>query len=42
MNKTQFNDTQMQDFEEALGMEGIRYLPRKKLTALLMVGKGLV
>lgn len=41
MNKTQFNDTQMQDFEEALGMEGIRYLPRKKLTALLMIGKGL-
>ena len=41
MNKIKFTDTQIQDFEEALSMEGIRNLPRKKLTALLMIGKGL-
>ena len=41
MNKTKFTDTQIEDIEEALSMEGLRNLPRKKLTALLMVGRGL-
>ena len=41
MNKTKFTDTQNEDIEEALSMEGLRNLPRKKHTALLMVGRGL-
>lgn len=41
MRKTKFTESQTEDIEEALGMEGLRNLPRKKLTALLMICKGL-
>ena len=41
MRKIKFTKTQNEDIEEALGMEGLRNLPRKKLTALLMICKGL-
>ena len=41
MNKTKFTDTQIEDIEEALWIEGLRNLPHKKLTALLMIGRGL-
>ena len=41
MRKLKYTETQTEDIEEALGMEGLRILPRKKLTALLMICKGL-
>ena len=41
MNKTKFTDTQIEDIEEALWIEGLRNLPHKKLTVLLMIGRGL-
>lgn len=41
MNKISFTQSQYEDIEEALSIEGLQSLPRKKLTALLMVAKGL-
>lgn len=41
MNKVQFTESQIEDIEEALSIEDLRSLPRKKLTALLMMAKGL-